>query len=313
MNISRHKASYFASLLLLAQLCTNIHAGIGDSLRLGAGRVADLFMGMSDGSEHRTKQVDELRKKMGIQHHVPVKKMSLLAKLVYDYTNSFAALPGVLDRLYINEDWFEELTEPEIEFILASELARIKNKAELYDIAYILAISAANTYLQKQPAHVKTNVDKVKEMAKRALLGKFFSNKTPWRLRFLNDHGKWLLKKLTEPAPAPNPEIARPANVVNAEQNSLNNAILTALPIACAIDSSNRTRAADAQTIAVLGSKVGALAFLKADHHKKMRSSFPWYRNGQAFLHKLFELPYKVIPLIKSYNQARARDIERAV
>lgn len=105
-----------------------MYNSIYNSLRLGLGKISDIFCGYSNASPEVQEIVEKLKNKMDIKHEIPVKMASLFFKLFgsrYNggfeggYETAMCINPGVMDRIYVNEDWFKELSPSAVEFILA--------------------------------------------------------------------------------------------------------------------------------------------------------------------------------------------------
>jgi hypothetical protein len=104
----------------------------------GLARLADRLYGTRPASEEYVKMVQELAQKMAITQPIIVRQTGLRVRFFNDWTDSFALFPGVTNRLYINEEWLNEMEPEGRKFALAVELARLK-----YENVELLALQAA--------------------------------------------------------------------------------------------------------------------------------------------------------------------------
>jgi len=163
MNIIRKNKALLLTFLGFSLSFSSSYA-IFDNVRLGAGKLFDIFYGYSDASPEVKAKVEALCKKMGINREVPVKKMSFFNKFFYGYANSYALSPGLLDRIYVNEDWFNELTDREIDFVLAHATARIKHRDVLPH--YLIFALYAAAFFKFFPEELgKTKLGKITNVA----------------------------------------------------------------------------------------------------------------------------------------------------
>ena len=118
---------------------------IGHTIRLEAGKIFDLFFGLKDASQETQEEVAKIAQKLGVTHKIPVKQMNLLARLFSGYANAFAFSPGLIDRIYVNEEWLNQLSTKSKNFVLGHEMCHIKHK----DLWYLLTGYCLASIVQK--------------------------------------------------------------------------------------------------------------------------------------------------------------------
>lgn len=139
--IRSHRKSILC--LILAFSVFSAHAG-------GIYRVFDAFGAMTDWlltrgklSDKNTQMFNDISKKLGIEdREIKVRNSGLLLRLFYQYNNALA--DQYANRVYINEDHLNELTDGEKQFLMAHELAHHKNHHEFK----ILGVGAALAFIQ---------------------------------------------------------------------------------------------------------------------------------------------------------------------
>lgn len=320
MTIS-FKNSLAIALIAIACSVTPAYA-ILDTARLAAGRVMDVALGWSDASPEVTKQVKDICEKMGVKHKVPVKKMSWLSKifgmwpesgvklemgipistnvnswlqaLPGGYANSYALAPGLLDRLYVNEDWLKELSPAEVEFVLGHEIARIKHKDKLFVLGYnLLSAVIANRLV---PVPNGSHIDDA--------LAVIADTLEPNRIS-IRGKARGEAAVIADAAAD-----GVPANFIELRAGGLRD-ILTWYEMVTYLGrvSINRqqVKAADNLAVKKLGATAAAIQFLNSRQQCSMKG--PWYRTVQGAINTIC-YPIAYLPVIK-YFAARPSNEER--
>lgn len=85
------------------------------------GHIHDLFWARGDLSEKHTAMFNELAEKLGIdKREIKVKNAGFLTRFFWLYNNALAS--QLFHRVYINEDWLNQMTDDEKRFLMAQKL-----------------------------------------------------------------------------------------------------------------------------------------------------------------------------------------------
>ena len=208
--------------------------------------------------------------------------MSLLNKFFDGYANTYALAPGILDRLYVNEDWFNELSAQEIEFILAHELARIKHKDKVSNLALSTVLAAA-----------------LYTVCPELLEGdESFSHKVSCIINEALNPGiaKWeALKQNISAALAHEPA-----------PHGLRHTLASHLKVlSAAVFNRYQVSAADSTAATELNATAGAIEFLTNRHQCKIAA--PWYRAVQGIKNSI-TYPIKYLPILKYWQDVPSNE-----
>ena len=147
------KKLFLAAVLLLSVTSNCSLSEYVNKARLGLGSVADLALGTGSINPEDEQLIKELQVKAGITGKIPVRNMSILAKLIFGFENGFAFAPGILNRLYLNKEWLSELTKEEKEFLFAHELMHVKHK----DVFWAIFANFIKDFIDSKFAPKRTN------------------------------------------------------------------------------------------------------------------------------------------------------------
>lgn len=90
------------------------------------GCITDIFFTRGDVSEKHQKMFNDIARKLGIENRgLQVKNMGLISRLATSYNNAFAS--PTTNRVYVNEDVLNQLSDGEKQFLMAHELTHHRN------------------------------------------------------------------------------------------------------------------------------------------------------------------------------------------
>ncbi|MBA3954390.1 hypothetical protein H0X48_03680 [Candidatus Dependentiae bacterium] len=105
----------------------------------------------------------ELKQKLSMNQAIPLKTMGILAKMQTNNSYIWGCLPGIISRVYINQEKFNLLPVTAKQFVLAHELMRIKYKhdVQIFGIKYLLQLLSRPLRNKYVPQRYKENLVKL--------------------------------------------------------------------------------------------------------------------------------------------------------
>lgn len=125
------------------------------------GSMTDWLYSRSDLSEKYEKMFQEIAKKYNIEdREIKAKNMGIIFRLYLGYQNALAVQQT--NRVYFNEDFLQQLTDEQVAYLMAHELAHHSNHHTLKKIGGSIGIGLIQTAVVAsalQSAFIKKNAD----------------------------------------------------------------------------------------------------------------------------------------------------------